>query len=136
MSATRTFRGTTYAPDHFEPETGDPQVQRRMRAHLEQIDYTAYACNREVIAQTLGHAGMERFQRLALAIATARARWIAEALAMSDNPNLTAEQTAKLTQLRTLYQELSDAYEGLRRMVERGYVSYGLVNPVETQPKP
>ena len=36
--------------EHFEPDTGnDPQAQRRLRGHLEQIDYTAYASNREVV---------------------------------------------------------------------------------------
>ena len=130
MSAIRTFRGTTYAPDHFEPESDtDPHAQRRLRGQLEQIDYTAFACNREVIAHTLGRAGVDRFQRLALATAAARANWIAEALAISESAHPTPAQAAKLGELRTLYQELSDAYEGLRRMVERGYVAYGAATP-------
>ena len=125
MSATRTFRGMSYAPDHFEPDTADPQAQRRMRGQLEQIDYTAFVCNTEVIGHALGRAGVERFQRLALATATARARWITEALAIAETAHATPEQINRLTQMRTHYQELADAYEGLRRMVERGYVAYG-----------
>ena len=31
-------------------------------------------------------------------------------------------QIARLTSARTAYEELAEAYEGLRRMVERGYV--------------
>ena len=34
--------------DHFEPQDdSDPAAQRRLRGHLEQIDYTAFASNRE-----------------------------------------------------------------------------------------
>ena len=34
------------------------------------------------------------------------------------------ERTARLAELRRSYEELSDAYEGMRRMVERGYLSF------------
>ena len=125
MSVTRTssIRRTS---DHFEPEAGlDPQAQRRLRGHIEQIDYTAYASNREVIAQVLGQADPAKFQKLAVAAALARAQWAAEALAVTETPQpLTAEQTAKLARLRTAYEELTEAYEGLRRMVERGYLAF------------
>jgi hypothetical protein len=40
--------------DHFEPSDSDPQEQRRLRGHLEQIDYTAFVSNREVIPQVMG----------------------------------------------------------------------------------
>lgn len=124
MSVTRTLR-THSASDHFEPESAaDPQAQRRLRGHLEQIDYTAFACNREVIGHVLGGVEIESFQRLALAAASARARWAAAALQASETAAPTAEQIARLTELRVAFQELTEAYEGLRRMVERGYVAY------------
>jgi hypothetical protein len=114
------------ALDHFEPEGDtDPQAQRRLRGQLEQIDYTAYAANREVLAQTLGVTGLARFQHLALAASAARARWVKEALGLAAlGQSLSAEQTAQLTALRTAYEELTEAYEALRRMVERGYLTY------------
>lgn len=126
MSITRTanYRRSL---DHFEPEdVSDPQAQRRMRGQLEQIDYTAYAANLAVIPPVIGDADAARFQRLAVAAAQARAQWIAEALAMTETPGaaLSATQTARLAALRQAHEELSDAYEGLRRMVERGYVAY------------
>ncbi len=40
--------------DHFQPEDMDPAEQRRLRGQLEQIDYTAYVANREIIGNTLG----------------------------------------------------------------------------------
>ena len=35
------------------------------------------------------------------------------------------DQVGKLANLRTAYAELSEAYDAMRRMVERGYLAYG-----------
>ena len=103
-----------------------PQAQRRLRGQIEQIDYTAYASNREVIGQMLGQADAAKFQKLAVGAALARAQGVAEALALTETPHpLTAEQTAKLARMRSAYEELTEAYEAMRRMVERGYLTLG-----------
>jgi hypothetical protein len=125
MSVTRTFTATKYAPDHFEPEIDDPTAQRKLRGYLEQIDYTAFISNREVIAQVVGKVEASHFQKLAVAAATARARWVAEAMASADGgAGAAPERLARLAQLRGAYEELAEAYEALRRMVERGYLNY------------
>lgn len=120
-TVTQTWRRTS---DHFEPQDQDPQEQRRLRGQLEQIDYAAYVANREVIGQMLAAADAASFQKLAVTVATARGRWAAEAmrLAASGSPT-TPDQTARLTAGRQAYEELAEAYEALRRMVERGYIS-------------
>ena len=115
--------------DHFEPSDTDPQEQRRLRGHLEQIDYTTFVSNREVIPQMLGlgtnHVEPAAFQRLAVAATTARARWIAEALRLTETGVAVADaDIQRLSGMRAAYEELSEAYEGLRRMVERGYLPY------------
>ncbi|WP_184720954.1 hypothetical protein [Caulobacter sp.] len=111
--------------DHFEPSDVDPQVQRRLRGYLEQIDYTAFASNKAVLGASIPHADAERFQRLAVAAATARGRWVAEAATMTEAAaSLTDAQVARLAHLRSAYEELSAVYEATRRMVERGYVAY------------
>lgn len=111
--------------DHFEPSDADPQVQRRLRGYLEQIDYTAFASNKAVLGATVAHADAERFQRLAVAAASARAKWVAEAASMAEaGTTLSEAQVARLTHLRTAYEELSAVYEATRRMVERGYIAY------------
>ncbi|MGR4867132.1 hypothetical protein [Caulobacter sp. LARHSG274] len=118
--------------DHFEPQDLDPQTQRRRRGQLEQIDYTAFASNTAVIAQVVGQSDSGKFQRLAVAAAHARARWVAEAVAMTEaHVALTAEQTARLAALRSAYEELAEVYEAMRRMVERGYLTYS--NPMVTE---
>lgn len=112
--------------DHFEPEANlDPQEQRALRAHLEQIDYAAFAANKEVLAKYIDHADLQRFQRLAISAAQARARWVAAAIAIAEKSDAaTPDDIANLTSLRTTYEEFTDAYEALRRMVERGYLPY------------
>ena len=110
--------------DHFEPQDTDPQEQRRLRGLLEQIDYSTFIANREVIGQMLPKLDAAMFQRLAVLTATARAKWVAESLRQSESgaPS-TPDQIARLTSARTAYEELAEAYEGLRRMVERGYAA-------------
>jgi hypothetical protein len=112
--------------DHFQPdESLDPQAQRALRGKLEQIDYIAYAANREVIHQALGDIPAQRFERLAVATAQARAEWAALALKVSQGGQApTSQQTMQLMQARTSYEELAGAYDGLRRLIERGYVAY------------
>jgi long-subunit acyl-CoA synthetase (AMP-forming) len=120
------YSTTVKRNDHFEPEdSADPAVQRKRRGHLEQIDYTAYACNREVIAQTLPHVDAQTFQRMAVVAAHARAQWVAEAVAISATGlTVTPDRIARLSELHKTFEEVSEAYEALRRMVERGYVHY------------
>lgn len=112
--------------DHFEPEAAlDPQEQRRLRGHLEQIDYAAFAANRETLSKTLGRADLEKFQRLAVAASQARGQWVAAAIAATESgQQANPTQIAQLAQKRQAFEELTEAYEGLRRMVERGYLSY------------
>jgi hypothetical protein len=125
LSVTRTSTVRS-ALDHFEPTMDDdPQAQRRLRGYLEHIDYTAFAANREAIARSLGKVTATRLQRLALAAAQARAHWAAQALAMAEYGRaLNSAETAQLTHMRETYLELTEAYEALRRMVERGYLGY------------
>lgn len=127
MSTMRTQNVRRIGLDHFEPEEiSDPQHQKRLRGQLEQIDYTAYVSNREVIAHDLGAADAGKFQHLAVAVAHARVQWVREALAMTKaGVALTCEQVESLACLRAAYEELTEAYEAMRRMVERGYLAYG-----------
>lgn len=112
--------------DHFEPEAAlDPQERRHLRGHLEQIDYTAFAANREILGKALGHADLAKFQRLAVAAAQSRALWVAASLKAAETGQpLSAEQVTRLATLRHAFEELTAVYEGMRRMVERGYLHY------------
>ena len=134
MSSIRTSNTRRVALDHFEPEADlDPQAQRRLRGQLEQIDYTAYVSNREVVAAVLGQADIQKFQRMAVATAHARARWLGEALKLAEAGRLLSrEDTERLSMLRTAFDELTEAYEGMRRLVERGHLTYPPPPPAPT----
>lgn len=110
--------------DHFEPQDIDPQEQRRLRGLLEQIDYSAFVANREVLGQMVPGLDPAVFQRLAVMTASARGKWVSEGLRLSESgaPS-TVDQVARLTAARTAYEELAEVYEGMRRMVERGYIT-------------
>jgi hypothetical protein len=113
--------------DHFEPdEGGDPKLQRQIRGQLDQIDYAAYSASKKVIGAALGPIDVKKFERMALAAAQARASWLAAGMALTESGHMPApEHVAKLAQLRSAYEELSEFYEGLRRAIERGYLSAG-----------
>jgi hypothetical protein len=112
--------------EHFEPEVSDdPQVQKRLRAHLEQIDFMAFAANREALGQDMGVVDTAHIQRLAIATAHARAAWVRKAMAISESSKLpTPLLVQDLADAKAAFEELSDAYEGLRRMIERGYITF------------
>jgi hypothetical protein len=126
MPTTRATGLWRTSADHFEPdEDVDPKIQRQLRGQLEQIDYAAYAANRKMLNAAIGQADSAKFERLATAAALARTRWVAAALVASDGARApTLAQIEELTQLRTAYEELAEAYGALRRMVERGYLAY------------
>jgi hypothetical protein len=125
MSVTRT-QTIVRESDHFMPdESSDPHAQRKRRGHLEQIDYVAYAANRAVIGKVLGATDQKKFQRMALTVASARARWVGAALAISESDAaMSHAKIQQLAQLRETYQELAEAYDAMRRLVERGYVTH------------
>jgi hypothetical protein len=112
--------------DHFEPEAIlDPHEQRKLRGHLELIDYAAFAANREVLAQEVGSVDISAFQRLAVAAAHARAQWVELAVSLTQKAHtLSPEQVAQMASLRATYDELTEVYEAMRRMVERGYLAF------------
>ena len=122
-SVTSSFGRTS---DHFEPDlVQDPGEQRKLRGHLEQIDYTVSPANQAVIQKDIHHVTLEDFRNLALTAAKARTAWVSTAIELAKlHKALDAAQLERLSHLRGVYDELSEAYEAMRRMVERGYLSY------------
>jgi hypothetical protein len=126
MSIVKTNTAHRGSFDHFEPEANlDASEQRRLRGALEQIDYTAFAANQAVLAQIPGALDLEAMKRLAVAAANARAQWIRAALQASETGAAPSREVAQhLADRRQAYDELCEAYEGIRRMIERGYIEY------------
>jgi hypothetical protein len=112
--------------DRFEPDlVQDPQEQRKLRGQLEQIDYTIFAANQAVMKKTIHHVSIEDFQNLALSASRARSAWVDAAMSVTRMRGpLDIEEVERLAGLRMAYEELSEAYEAMRRMVERGYLQF------------
>jgi hypothetical protein len=78
-----------------------------------------------MIDHALTSVDAAKFQRLAVGAAQARAQWAALALSATEDGHLpNPRQIEALAQMRTAYEELAAVYDGLRRMVERGYLAY------------
>jgi hypothetical protein len=112
--------------NRFQPElTLDPQQQKKLRAHLQQVDSAAFEANRQVLARTVGRIDLRTFQALATAAALARAHWVASALHVTEKGHCpSASEVAHLSALRAAFVELTEAYDAMRRMVERGYLCF------------
>ena len=96
---------------------------------MEQIDYAAFAANRAVVGQALARVELRAFERVAIATAHARANWITTVVKMTETgAALSAEQITQVAALRIAFDEMTEAYDAMRRLVERGYMHY--------QPKP
>ena len=90
----------------------------------------AYAANRKVLSTAIGRADAQKFERLAQTAALARTQWVAAALKATEASHTpTNQEIEKLAQLRTAYEELTEVYDALRRMVERGYLTYTAPQP-------
>lgn len=134
MSIIKTSTSYRSATDHFEPEPSlDASDQRKLRGHLEQIDYAAYDADVRVLQKAIGDISVTRVRALAHSVARARAEWVQTALTLSAAGRApTAEEVARLGERRTAFEELREAYEGVRRMIERGYLTY---NPAAEVPQ-
>ncbi|HVY84812.1 MAG TPA: hypothetical protein VG943_06750 [Caulobacterales bacterium] len=103
----------------------DPQEQRKLLAHLEEVDAATFEANRQVLARTVGRVDVRTFKRLASAAANARAHWVAAAVEMTEKAaSASPADIARLAALRTAYEEMTQVYDAVRRMVERGYLCY------------
>jgi hypothetical protein len=77
------------------------------------------------VGATLNKIDGKAFQRLGVAAAQARTRWVATALTAAESGQpLSRAQVDQLAELRRSYEEISDVYEAMRRLVERGYLAY------------
>jgi len=133
MPIIKTSTSYRSALDHFEPEPSlDASEQRKLRGHLEQIDYTAYDADVKVLRKAIGEISVTRMKSLALSVARARAEWVQTALVLGDAGRApSSEETERLSERRAAFEEMRDAYEGVRRMIERGYLAY---NPAAESP--
>jgi hypothetical protein len=100
----------------------DPKTRKALKAALQQMDLAVYAANREIIGRVLPDLGPEDVVRFATVVAERRAQYVKEALRLTHvTRNPSPAEIAALGALRTGYEELSHAFDAIRRLIERGY---------------
>jgi hypothetical protein len=112
--------------EHFQPDAGtDHKAQRQIHGNLETVDYLAYEANRLTLRARMPSVTEVQLKKMANAAAEARCEWVSMAVIFAEQSIvLNEEQTKKLTSLRMAYDELTEAYSALRRMVERSYIQF------------
>lgn len=103
--------------------TSEQLDQKRRHAWLEfkgAMDKAVVAANREVLGKlTLTRDG---FLRLALNTASLRAAYLQKGVEIGSLKSPTREQLEELALLRHAYEESTQVFEALERIIERGYV--------------
>ena len=126
MSNSTVNRAWRIGTEHFQPDAGaDHKAQRQIHGNVETVEYLAYEATRSTLGARMPSVTEVQLKKLANAAAEARRQWVSTAVLFAEQSiALNEDQTKKLTLLRMAYDELTEAYSALRRMVERSYVQF------------
>lgn len=104
----------------------DPKARKALKAALGKMDLAVYAANQEIIGRVLPDLDQQDVVRFAVVVAERRAQYVKEALRLTRTTREPSPaEIAGLAALRAGYDELSAAFEALRRLIERGYSRIG-----------
>jgi len=82
--------------------------------------------NREILGSLLGTITTDNFVTLMVAVAKARGAYLYEASTIAGKGDVPdTEAVERLKELRTTYEELVTAAQGLEHAIERGYLDVG-----------
>ena len=116
--------GKTDKVDHLvSKDMLDRDSARKLHKFLEEIEMGIFSANREVIRKAVPELTRESFMAFAVRVAEARARYIKAAMELSAKPNPSPEDIAHLKAAREANDELVQAFEATKRVIERGYTS-------------
>ena len=99
----------------------DRDSQRKLQKFLEEIEMAIFSANREVLKKSVPELTREAFMAFAVRVAEARARYLKIALELAGKNNPSAEDIAHLKAAREANDELVQAFEATKRVIERGY---------------
>jgi hypothetical protein len=99
----------------------DRESQRKLQKFLEEIEMAIFSANREVMKKAVPELTRESFMAFAVRVAEARARYLKVALELSTNANPAPEDISRLKAAREANDELVQAFEATKRVIERGY---------------
>lgn len=101
----------------------DRESQRKLQKFLEEVEMAIFSANREVLKKSVPELTREAFMAFAVRVAESRARYLKIALELSAKSNPTAEDIAGLKAAREANDELMQAFEATKRVIERGYTT-------------
>jgi hypothetical protein len=108
------------------PELLEPAARKAIKAQLDEFAFAAFTADQEIVRREMPVLRRGDVQQLVVAGAEARIRWIQRALAVSRAKGAPdAAEIEELARLRQTYEEFAAAFEGIRRLVERGYTHIG-----------
>lgn len=114
--------GKTEKVDHFvTKDMLDRESQRKLQKFLEDVEMSIFTANREVMKKAVPELTRESFVAFSVRVAEARARYIKIALELSAKANPTPDDIAHLRKAREANDELLQAFEATKRVIERGY---------------
>lgn len=110
--------------DHLvTKEMLDRESHRKLQKFLEEIEMGIFSANREVMKKAVPELTRDSFMAFAVRVAEARARYLKVALELSAANNPTPEDIARLKAAREANDELVQAFEATKRVIERGYTT-------------
>lgn len=101
----------------------DRESQRKLQKFLEEVEMAIFSANREVMKKAVPELTRDSFMAFAVRVAEARARYLKIALELSAIANPTAEDISRLKAAREANDELVQAFEATKRVIERGYTT-------------
>ncbi|WP_298725379.1 hypothetical protein [uncultured Ferrovibrio sp.] len=114
--------GKTEKIDHLvSKDMLDRESARKLQKFLEEVEMSIFNANREVIRKAVPELTRESFMAFSVRVAEARARYIKTALELAAIPHPSPEEIARLRAAREANDELVQAFEATKRIIERGY---------------
>jgi hypothetical protein len=101
----------------------DRDSQRKLQKFLEEVEMAIFSANREVLKKSVPELTRDSFMAFAVRVAEARARYLKIALELANKTNPSADDIAHLKAAREANDELVQAFEATKRVIERGYTT-------------
>ncbi|WP_341899253.1 hypothetical protein [Ferrovibrio terrae] len=108
--------------DHLvSKEMLDRESTRKLQKFLEEVEMGIFSANREVMKKAVPELTRDSFMAFAVRVAEARARYLKIALELAAIANPSAADIGRLKAAREANDELVQAFEATKRVIERGY---------------
>lgn len=110
--------------DHLvSKEMLDRESARKLQKFLEEVEMAIFSANREVMKKAVPELTRDSFMAFAVRVAEARARYLKTALELAAITNPSAADISRLKAAREANDELVQAFEATKRVIERGYTT-------------